>query len=98
MIFQSYSSKAMMMMGGTEVLSRLVTSLLGDYIKGYLLHMYIFCCLMLAVINILGYFASTYVQLSIYGIGMSSRLVYNSPIRYRSHFLLSIKEMCSDIL
>ncbi len=66
---QSDSSMAMMVMGGTEVITRIVVSFLGDHIKGYMLHMYIICCFMLIITNILGYFALTFLHFTIYVVG-----------------------------
>ena len=69
-ISQSDASKAMIAIGATEVFSRAGISCFGDRFKGYMLHLYSISCLPMTITNILGYFfASSYAQLLIYGVG-----------------------------
>ena len=69
-IHQSQASKAMIIIGATELASRAFISYFGNHIKGYMLHVYFVICIIMTVVNILGYMATTFVQLIIYGIGM----------------------------
>ena len=69
-IAQSQSSKTMMAVGATEGLGRAIASCTGDYYKGYMLHMYTVCSILLAITNIMGYFSTQYNHFLIYGIGM----------------------------
>ncbi len=67
---QSHASIAMSVMGATELVSRIITSYVGDYFKGYMLMMYIVFTSALAITNFLAYLATTFTHLLIYGIGM----------------------------
>ncbi len=67
---QSQASVAMSVIGATEVVSRAITSYVGDYFKGYMLIIYIVCAITLAITNFLAYLATTYTQLLVYGVGM----------------------------
>ena len=68
-IHQSDASKAMIAMGGAECITRLAMSYLGNYIKGSLLYMYVISCSVLTIINLLAYFATSYLHLTMYGVG-----------------------------
>ena len=67
---QSQSSTAMSVVGCCEVVSRLLTSYVGDYFKGKILYLYAVCAFILCLQNALGSLAYTFTQLTIYGAGM----------------------------
>jgi len=65
-ISQKQASNAMILYGACEVVSRLMTSYLGDKFKGRALHLYVVCTLLLCVQNGIGSMAYTYVHLLVY--------------------------------
>jgi hypothetical protein len=71
-ISQKDSSQAMIALGMSELVSRLVTSFVGDYIKGQILIMYVGCCLILAIQNGLAILAKTYIHMVFLCIGMNT--------------------------
>ena len=63
------ASRAMSLIGACEVVSRLVTSYLGDRVKGKILYVYVICSLVLMLQNGLGSMATTFNYLLIYAAG-----------------------------
>ena len=73
-IAQAHSADSMMVVGGCETLSRLLTAATAGYIKGRLLLLYITCTAGLTILNVLSYFAYNYTHLLIYSAGITSYL------------------------
>ena len=71
---QSKSSNAMAVIGSCEVVSRLVTSYVGDYVKGKILWVYVGCTLALCIQNALGSLATQFSELVGYAAGQYSRV------------------------
>ena len=67
----SKAASAMSVVGVCELVSRIITSYLGDYIKGKILYTYVLFTFLLAVQNALGSLASDYTQVVVYGAGMT---------------------------
>ncbi len=67
---QGKASEAMIGVGVGELISRLVVSFVGDYIKGHILKLYSIICVVLAVHSNLGSLAYSYLHFVIYGAGM----------------------------
>ena len=65
----SKAASAMSIVGVCELVSRIITSYLGDYIKGKILYTYVIFTFLLAVQNALGSFADNYTQIILYGAG-----------------------------
>ena len=74
----SKAASAMSIVGVCELVSRLITSYLGDYIKGKILYTYVLFTFLLAIQNALGSLAHNYTQIIIYGAGMSVKAL--SPV------------------
>ena len=68
-ISQSNASSSMAIFGAFEIVSRLVTSYVGDYFKGRILYAYVGFSLSLSVLNFVGAHAYTYSHMLGYGIG-----------------------------
>lgn len=68
-IDQSKASTAMSIFGAFEIVSRLITSYVGDYVKGKMLYSYVIFALSLSILNVVGAYASTYGHMIGYGIG-----------------------------
>ena len=66
----SQASKAMTVIGTTEVIGRALFSYFGGHFKGCLLHVYIVLSLILFISNICGYLATTYAHLVLYAASM----------------------------
>ncbi len=73
-ITQERGSLCMIIVGVFELISRCMASWLGDYIKGKILYLYIGCMLAMSCQNAMGYFATTYSHLALYGAG--KRTIY----------------------
>ena len=75
---QSHSSKAMAVIGISEMTSRLITSYVGDYFKGKILYVYVCCSVALCVQNVLGSFATSFTELLVYaaGIPINGHFIY----------------------
>lgn len=69
---QSQASNAMIVVGACEVVSRVLTSYCGDYVKGKILYVYVAFAFALGVQNALGSLAYSYTHLVIYAAGKSS--------------------------
>lgn len=72
-ISQFRATLATSLMGFWGVISRLLMSFYGDYIKGQILYTYVVFCLGLAATNLALVWASTFEQMLVYG---SSKLNY----------------------
>ncbi len=66
---QVAASRAMMIVGGCELASRLVASYVGDYIKGRLMVVYVIFCVVLGIQNAVCSQAYTYIHLLLYAAG-----------------------------
>ncbi len=85
---QEKASQAMMAVGICEVVSRLVTSYLGDYIKGRILYVYVVFCLILGLQNALGSLAYTYLHLVIYSAGKEVKYIGRIASNVFLHFFV----------
>lgn len=65
----SKAASAMSAVGVCELISRLLTSYIGDYFKGKILYAYVLFTFLLAIQNALGSLAYNYTQVVIYGAG-----------------------------
>ena len=67
-IDQSQASIAMSVFGALELVSRLLMSYLGDYIKGRILYSYVAFCLGLSILNLIAAQASTFPHMLAYSV------------------------------
>ena len=81
-ISQSKASTVMSIFGAFEIISRVITSYVGDYLKGKLLHVYVLFSFLLCLLNIGGAFAYTYTHMIVYGIGKLTFLFSNTTLEF----------------
>ena len=69
---QDFASKIMTALGIGDTFGRFGASIAGDYFKGWVLPMYTVLAIGLALVNILGTFATNAVHITIYAVGLCS--------------------------
>ena len=85
---QSNGATCMIIIGVFELVSRLLTSWLGDYAKGKILYFYIGFMLALCAQNVLGYFSTGFFHIVLYGTGKSRMLIVRMKSMWKSKFFL----------
>ena len=69
-IDQSKAASAMSVVGVCELVSRIITSYVGDYVKGKILYAYVVFTFLLAIQNAMGSLAYNYKHVMLYGAGI----------------------------
>ena len=83
-ISQSKASNAMAIFGAFEIVSRLITSYVGDYFKGRILYAYVAFSLCLSVLNFVAAYAHNFGHMLAYGVGQYQELSQFRP-DFRRH-------------